>query len=51
MISGTGAEKTQEIVRSRDGQGPFKIVEELKNVLGTGEKTVEYLKDILTVTG
>lgn len=49
-ISGIGAKKAQEIIRFRDEQGPFKTVEELKNVPGIGEKTVERLKDMLTVT-
>lgn len=39
-ISGIGAKKAQEIIRFRDEQGPFKTVEELKNVPGIGEKTV-----------
>ncbi|EGO5149712.1 TPA: helix-hairpin-helix domain-containing protein [Enterococcus faecalis] len=50
-ISGIGAKKAQEIIRFRDEQGPFKTVEELKNVPGIGEKTVERLKGMLTVTG
>ncbi|MFC0744682.1 helix-hairpin-helix domain-containing protein [Enterococcus faecalis] len=50
-ISGIGAKKAQEIIRFRDEQGPFKTVEELKNVPGIGGKTVERLKDMLTVTG
>lgn len=50
-ISGIGAKKAQEIIRFRDEQEPFKTVEELKNVPGIGEKTVERLKDMLTVTG
>lgn len=50
-ISGIGAKKAQEIIRFRDEQGPFKTIEELKNVPGIGEKTVERLKDMLTVTG
>ncbi|EFT94128.1 helix-hairpin-helix domain-containing protein [Enterococcus faecalis] len=50
-ISGIGAKKAQEIIRFRDEQGPFKTVEELKNVPGIGEKTVDRLKDMLTVTG
>lgn len=50
-ISGIGAKKAQEIIHFRDEQGPFKTVEELKNVPGIGEKTVERLKDMLTVTG
>lgn len=50
-ISGIGAKKAQEIIRFRDEQGPFKTVEELENVPGIGEKTVERLKDMLTVTG
>ena len=33
-ISGIGAKKAQEIIRFRDEQGPFKTVEELKNVSG-----------------
>lgn len=50
-ISGIGAKKAQEIIRFRDEQEPFKTVKELKNVPGIGEKTVERLKDMLTVTG
>ena len=50
-ISGIGAKKAQEIIRFRNEQGPFKTVEELKNVPGIGEKTVDRLKDMLTVTG
>ena len=37
-ISGIGAKKAQEIIRFRDEQGPFKTVEELKNVPGIERK-------------
>ncbi len=44
--------KAQEIIRFRDEQGPFKNRRGTeKNVPGIGEKTVERLKDMLTVTG
>ena len=45
-ISGIGAKKAQEIIRFRDEQGPFKTVEELKNVPGIGEKTVDRLRHV-----
>jgi competence protein ComEA len=48
-VSGIGAKKAQEIVRYREENGPFKTVDDLKNVSGIGEKTVERLKDSLSV--
>ncbi|MGK0550555.1 helix-hairpin-helix domain-containing protein [Enterococcus faecalis] len=48
-ISGIGLKKAQEIIRYREENGPFKAVSDLQNVAGIGEKTVERLKEFLTV--
>lgn len=44
-ISGIGAKKAQEIIRFRDEQGPFKTVEELKNVRRGTEKCSRYWRE------
>jgi competence protein ComEA len=47
-ISGIGQKKAEAIVKYRTEVGPFKTVEELANVSGIGEKTVQKIKnDIL----
>jgi competence protein ComEA len=48
-INGIGVKKAQEIIHYREANGSFKSVKELKNVSGIGEKTVEKLKDSVTV--
>ena len=45
-ISGIGAKKAQEIIRFRDEQGPFKTVEELKNVPGIGENSRTFKRHV-----
>lgn len=47
-LSGIGQKKAEAIVKYRTEVGPFKTVEELANVSGIGEKTVQKIKnDIL----
>lgn len=48
-LSGVGESKAQAIIDYRDSIGGFKEVDELKNVDGIGEKTVEKLKDSITI--
>ncbi|GAB4126780.1 MAG: hypothetical protein Fur0040_09500 [Sideroxydans sp.] len=47
-IKGIGPEKARAIVEYRDAYGPFKQVEDLRNVKGFGEKSVARLKPLLT---
>ncbi|HEY8037828.1 MAG TPA: helix-hairpin-helix domain-containing protein [Methylobacter sp.] len=47
-LSGIGLKKAEAIVKYREAKGPFKTVEDLVNVDGIGQKTVEKIKaDIL----
>jgi competence protein ComEA helix-hairpin-helix repeat region len=39
----------ERIIEYRAANGPFKKIEDLTNVKGIGEKTVELIKDKLTV--
>lgn len=48
-LSGVGDSKAEAIIEYRTKSGGFKKVEDLKNVDGIGEKTVEKLKDKITV--
>ncbi|MGY3744085.1 helix-hairpin-helix domain-containing protein [Oenococcus kitaharae] len=48
-ISGIGEKKADDIIKYRDEHGRFKKIEDLQNVSGFGEKTVEKLKDYVTV--
>lgn len=48
-LNGIGEKKAQAIVAYRTQHGQFKTVEELKEVDGFGEKTVEKLKDSITI--
>ncbi|MBM7636568.1 competence protein ComEA [Streptococcus saliviloxodontae] len=48
-ISGIGAKRAQDILDFRESRGGFKSVEDLKNVSGIGDKTLEKLKDEVTV--
>ena len=50
-LPGIGPSKAQAIVDYRKAHGPFKTVEELKDVKGIGAKRFEKLKPELTVTG
>jgi len=47
-LSGIGQKKAEAIVKYRTEKGPFKTVEDLRNVSGIGKKTLEKnKKDIL----
>ncbi|MDR0297634.1 MAG: helix-hairpin-helix domain-containing protein [Streptococcaceae bacterium] len=48
-LSGVGAKKAQDIIDYRTKNGAFKTVEDLGNVAGFGDKTLEKLKDSITV--
>ncbi|NLY79783.1 MAG: comEA protein [Lysinibacillus sp.] len=48
-LSGIGPSKAKAIIQYREEYGPYKTIEELKNVSGIGEKTFEKLKDSITV--
>ncbi len=48
-IKGIGPSKAKAIIDYRSKNGPFKSVEDLKNVKGFGEKSIAKLKDELTI--
>lgn len=48
-ISGVGAKRAQDILDYRDSQGGFKTIDDLKNVSGIGEKTLEKLRQDVTI--
>ncbi|HGA2574384.1 TPA: helix-hairpin-helix domain-containing protein [Streptococcus agalactiae] len=48
-ISGVGAKRAQDILDYRDSQGSFKTIDDLKNVSGIGEKTLEKLRQDVTI--
>ncbi|RST73883.1 hypothetical protein D4T97_013510 [Siminovitchia acidinfaciens] len=48
-LSGIGPAKAQAIIDYREQDGPFKQVEDLKNVSGIGEKTFEKLQESISV--
>ena len=48
-LTGIGAKKAQDIIDYREQNGPFKTPEDLANVSGFGEKTIEKLRENITV--
>lgn len=48
-LPGIGPAKAAAIIEYRNTSGPFKAVEDLKNISGIGEKTFEKLKDSVVV--
>lgn len=51
QLAGIGASKAQAIVEYREANGPFARVDDLVNVKGIGEKTLEKIRDELSVGG
>lgn len=49
QLNGIGPSKAEAILRYREENGPFSTVEELTNVPGIGEKTLENLREQVTV--
>jgi competence protein ComEA len=50
VLTGIGTVKAQAIVKYREEHGPFKSADDLANVTGIGEKTVEKIRDQVTVS-
>lgn len=48
-LPGIGPAKAAAIIEYRNTNGPFKAVEELKNISGIGDKTFDKLKDLLAI--
>ena len=49
-LNGIGMIKAQEIVKYRDTHGKFESIEELSNIKGIGEKTVEKNRDNMSLS-
>ena len=50
QLQKVGPKTAERIVAYRDANGPFKTVDDLKNVKGIGDKILELNKDRLTVS-
>ena len=50
QIPGIGNVKAQEIIRYREEKGSFQKLEELQEITGIGVKTIEHLRNWVTVT-
>lgn len=48
-LPGIGPAKAAAIIEYRNSSGPFKVIEDLKNISGIGDKTFEKLKDLIVV--
>lgn len=48
-LPGIGATKAEAIVSDREANGPFDSVEDLARVSGIGDKTVDRLRDSVSV--
>jgi competence protein ComEA len=48
-LPGIGPSKAAAIIEYRETNGPFKSVEDLKNISGIGDKTFDKLKELITV--
>ena len=48
-ISGVGEKKAEAIISYRESNGPFKSIDELVNVKGISDKTIEKNREVLTL--
>lgn len=48
-VKGIGPSKAQAIIDYRTKNGPFKSLDDLKNIKGFGDKSIARMKDELTV--
>ncbi len=48
-LPGIGSVKAQDIISYREKNGPFQSIEELTKVSGIGEKTLERIRDLITI--
>jgi competence protein ComEA len=48
-LPGIGPAKATAIIEYRNSSGPFKSIEDLKNISGIGDKTFEKLKELINV--
>lgn len=48
-LPGIGASKAEDIINYRNQNGPFKTIDELKNVSGIGESLFAKIKENITV--
>lgn len=48
-LPGIGPAKATAIIEYRNASGPFKAIEDLKNISGIGDKTFEKLKELIVV--
>jgi competence protein ComEA len=48
-LPGIGATRAQDIINYRQAHGAFKTIEDLGNVTGIGQVTIERLKDLITL--
>jgi competence protein ComEA len=48
-LPGIGPAKAAAIIEYRNTNGPFKAIEDLKNISGIGDKTFDKLKDLLAI--
>ncbi len=50
-LPGLGPAKAKAVIEHREKNGAFKTVDDLKGVSGIGDKTMEELKDKVTIDG
>lgn len=48
-LPGIGPTIAERIINYREQNGPFKAIEEIKNVQGIGDKKFEAMKDLISV--
>ncbi|MEG2645032.1 MAG: helix-hairpin-helix domain-containing protein, partial [Enterococcus sp.] len=49
QLSGIGEKRAADIINYREANGSFQAIEDLMKVSGIGEKTLENLKDSITI--